>query len=404
MKLIFVGLMYSPYDKLEIKSKTLKGFQEPADTFQWSFINGLINNNCFTSIELINVVPTGTYLFQYKKILTESKKWLYNGFKCDQIGCLNIPIIKQLHRYFKLKEVISNKIKLNTEPVHIVFYSLYPPFILLSRFIKKLNNDVQISIIVPDLPSKFGVKSNSFLMNIISKFEGIFVLRKLEVFDYFVLLTKHMIYPLNISHKPYVVIEGLFDRSLDSIVSNIDVQNTKSILYSGSLNKVFGICDLIEAFRLINNSDVELFICGSGDCEEFVKQSSAHDKRIKYFGNLDRNQVLILQSKVNLLVNPRKEDSEYVKYSFPSKTMEYIFSGKPVLMHKLSCLPDDYSEHLFFFKSSNIESMKSDIIKILNMDINEVTMLESKNKKWILENKTAEKQTLKFIKLIKKDC
>ena len=44
MKLIFVGLMYNPFDKELIKTKTINGFQESADTFQWSFINGLISD------------------------------------------------------------------------------------------------------------------------------------------------------------------------------------------------------------------------------------------------------------------------------------------------------------------------------------------------------------------------
>ena len=46
--------------------------------------------------------------------------------------------------------------------------------------------------------------------------------------------------------------------------------------------------------------------------------------------------------KASLLVNPRPTDEEYVQYSFPSKTMEYMASGTPVLTTDLPGMPREY--------------------------------------------------------------
>mgnify|MGYP003303651866 CR=1 FL=1 len=43
-----------------------------------------------------------------------------------------------------------------------------------------------------------------------------------------------------------------------------------------------------------------------------------------FTGKIDRSQVLALQRSATVLVNPRRNNEEYTKYSFPSKTMEYL--------------------------------------------------------------------------------
>ena len=35
--------------------------------------------------------------------------------------------------------------------------------------------------------------------------------------------------------------------------------------YTGTLRKIFGIMNLVEAFKMVKDRDVELWICGSGD-------------------------------------------------------------------------------------------------------------------------------------------
>ena len=41
-------------------------------------------------------------------------------------------------------------------------------------------------------------------------------------------------------------------------------------------------------------------------------------------------------------MNPRSADAEYTKYSFPSKTIEYLATGVPVVMNRLPGIPEEY--------------------------------------------------------------
>lgn len=64
-----------------------------------------------------------------------------------------------------------------------------------------------------------------------------------------------------------------------------------------------------------------------------------------------------MQQQATLLVNPRKGHEEYTKYSFPSKTMEYMASGTPTIMYKLPGLPIEYEEYLVLLPDNSQETL-----------------------------------------------
>ena len=63
-------------------------------------------------------------------------------------------------------------------------------------------------------------------------------------------------------------------------------------------------------------------------------------------GQVSLNEARALQKTADVLVNPRLNEGEYTKYSFPSKTMEYLSTGRPVVCYKLDGIPDEYDKHL----------------------------------------------------------
>ena len=93
---------------------------------------------------------------------------------------------------------------------------------------------------------------------------------------------------------------------------------------------------------MICSNDVELWICGSGDAKDIIEDEAQKDSRIKYFGLVDSQTALKMQHQATILVNPRTSDGEYTKYSFPSKNMEYMVSGTPVLTTDLPGMPKEH--------------------------------------------------------------
>ena len=161
--------------------------------------------------------------------------------------------------------------------------------------------------------------------------------------DGFALLSLAMSEHIPTCNKPVVQIEGIFDSGCGSFP---EVQKQRAILYSGNLGKRYGIIDLLDAFTK-TSIDYKLLICGVGDGADDVKRYAEKDSRIVFLGSLPRTEVLRLQSEASLLINPRHKADAFTRYSFPSKTMEYMASGTPTLMSELDCLPEDYKQHLY---------------------------------------------------------
>jgi len=55
--------------------------------------------------------------------------------------------------------------------------------------------------------------------------------------------------------------------------------------------------------------------------------------------------------KADVLVNPRENNEEYTKYSFPSKNIEYLASGNPVVAYMLDGMGDCYREYIYLLEN-----------------------------------------------------
>jgi glycosyltransferase involved in cell wall biosynthesis len=194
--------------------------------------------------------------------------------------------------------------------------------------------------------------------------------------------------------------EGLVDHDLvkssDNTIRDI---NKKVILYTGSLNIQFGIMDLLDAIDLIANYNYEFWICGSGEAEKEIEKRCAHDKRIKYFGYVAKNEILKLQQKATVLINPRNNEGEYTKYSFPSKTMEYLMSGKPVIMYKLDGIPDEYDPFLYYITGNSPRDIANKIIEVAGKSQAELDVCGNRARQFVMKNKNHIVQARKILSL-----
>ena len=86
-----------------------------------------------------------------------------------------------------------------------------------------------------------------------------------------------------------------------------------------------------------------------------------NNEKIKYFGVIDFESILLRQKNTDLLINPRPSIDEYTKYSFPSKIMEYMASGTPVLTTKLSGIPMEYYDYYILLKMKPLIELKNQL-------------------------------------------
>lgn len=399
--IVFLGLLFNEEEETILLEHSLTGLQGAANNFQWALIRGL-EKNLKHSVAIISSLPIGPYPRYYKKLMIKTKSEERSGNFYIQLGFLNVPVIKQITRTKKVYDYIKNMLQKHSR-IKVICYSLYDPYIeALCKLKKQYPNQISVCLIVPDMPGKLGAKPSRWFDRLIFGIRGNRLLKISNGFDWYVLLTEQMKYPLKIESKPYEVIEGIAEAKELLEINKSEGTQEKIILFTGTLHRRFGIKRLIDAFEMIEGDEYRLILCGTGDMEDYIKGLCETDNRILFKGYVSKKVVNQLQSECTVLVNPRIEEEEYVRYSFPSKTMEYLLSGKPVIMNKLSGVPDEYYEYIISPMDNSAEALAYSLKHVCNLSKQEQSEIGLLGRKFVIENKTAVLQANRVLNLMKR--
>lgn len=221
-------------------------------------------------------------------------------------------------------------------------------------------------------------------------------------FNYYVLLTEQMNPLVNPNMKPYIVMEGLSAMpESDFACINKDTTNTKILLYAGGIEEKYGLKMLVDAFNLLDENDVQLHIYGNGSYVEQLKLECLRNPKIKYKGVRSNSEIMENERRATLLVNPRFSTEEFAKYSFPSKNMEYMFSGTPLLTTNLPGMPAEYHDYVYIFDEESVEGYFRKMSEVLSQDKSELEKFGETARKFVLEQKNYIKQTERIINLLR---
>lgn len=393
--MVFLGLLFPRWKENSIKEKSRTGsIQNQVNTFQWNCIDGLYEN-LQSGIRIINALPVGTFPFQYKDLLLRSKEWEYHNEIHYQVGSINLPFLKQFLRYKKIKGLLKKN-----EDKQICIYSMYLPFL---KAVQKLDKSYHVQLIVPDLPEYYDYSGKaSMIRRFLRKQNNKAIYKCLKRVDSFVLLTEHMKEPLEIGSRPYTIVEGIsnYVHNVEQKECFVEEEDKKVILYTGTLHKKFGIDVLMEAFSLIKDANYELWICGSGDYEEQIKHLAVQDSRIKFFGYVSKDKSDKMLKAATVVVNPRQNNGEYTKYSFPSKTMEYLSSGKPVIAYKLDGIPGEYDEYIAYVEGDSAIDLAQKLQSCCELPRAVRESIGLKAQTFIADKKNMKAQTKKMINIL----
>ena len=397
MKILYISTVCSSkqYDKYYnvYKDKMRPSIQN----FHYSIITGLANTD--------DVVALSGYQIPY------STKKMFFGIKCEKENNVNFvyPFIINCHFFrqfftilffifYILFWIVKNIFKEKCIIIDSSFVTVSPIVVFLANLLS-----IHISGIVADVYDYMSINIKeeekvSFLKRIVSRIIGYCW----KCYDSFIFLTLKMNELLNKENKPYIVMEGIYN--------NIDIKDKKNsktskkiIMYSGSLNSKYGIDKLIEAFNTIKNPNIQLHLYGHTNMKNYILKAVKEDKRISYFGAVSIEEIRKREKEAYILVNPRPTEDEYTKYSFPSKTLEYMATGNIFITTKLDGIPSEYDEYVNYFEDESIDGIAKDLVKLLD-DKNKNSLLKkaSKAKEFILEKKNNIVQTKKISDFIHK--
>ena len=361
---------------------------QPAQKYHRLLMHGLVQNGvevyCYSGLPINRNITKK--LFIHEKDETE-KGVCYHYYKT-----INFPVFRQIMIMWGARFAVKK-------------HSRKEPTVIFCDFLNRANSigllkgnkhkKFPIIMIVTDLPEYLFDEATAEKYNqLLSKADG------------YIFLTEQMNARVNRENKPYVVLEGHVDSTSSETIVDERYENSigkKVIVYAGSIKRLYGIQNLVEGFIKANIPDTELQIFGEGDYREELTRVVEKHPNVKYMGIRSNNEIVQIEKKAALLVNPRPISPEYTQYSFPSKNMEYMVSGTPVLTTRLPGMPKEYYQYVYTIEDDSIDGIKQALIDCFSNSVEERSAKGRKAREFVLNNKSNIIQSKKIIDFIQKE-
>lgn len=399
MDIIYLSSSCSEEKFNELSEKGITRKLPQAQKYHCLLMEG-IAHNLDGSLYAISAFPvnrqwTKQVLFAEEKETIGKIQYIYDAF-------INLPVLRQWSRIIQAERDIRKIYHKNKDCV-IICDVLNQSLANAARTSGKKYGIPVVGIVtdVPGYTSGARRKSYSFIRRKISEYAEKNSKRNLAKYDAYLLLTEAMNSVVNKNGKPFIVLEGHCDSKMEQRENNLsDKSKPKIAMYAGGIHKEFGIEMLVNAFVKGGFNDWELHIYGDGNYQKDLTELTKKISNVKYHGVQPNYLIVENQIKATLLLNPRLTDAEYVKYSFPSKTMECIASGTPLCTTKLPGMPAEYYPYVYFFENETEEGMLATLKDILGKSEEEYHEFGKQAKEFVMKEKTNVKQAKKLLEFV----
>lgn len=169
----------------------------------------------------------------------------------------------------------------------------------------------------------------------------------------FFALSNGLLIAYDVQKSPHFTFEGIEE---DLPYEKVKEEKGSFLYFGGALYERYGITDLLSAFRK-STLNYKLLIAGHGPLGPKVNEASLADNRIIYLGEVLGKENFAYEQNAALNINPRRFSSLLDAESVPSKVLEYLVSGQPVLSTWHSKLQSLFPNDINWLEESGEEAI-----------------------------------------------
>lgn len=177
-----------------------------------------------------------------------------------------------------------------------------------------------------------------------------------------------------------------------------------NVCYAGSIGLVNYVNELLEAAVVLKNEKIRFIILGDGPEKKMLIEKYGNNDNIIFLNAVSRREVLPIISKADLLVNLWGELNIYQYGVSPNKWIDYMLSGRPLLVtyngyrsmvNEANCG--------FFIQANKPDDLAMSILNISHMDKKVLDKMGLQGKEWVLDNCSYKKLGQKLWNFIQED-
>lgn len=314
--------------------------------FHEKLIRALSINN---KVDVISLRPFSHHLTKVRKL----------DYEVKEIGNVRWHYLKRsgnkIYRTLIAPTLINKEIKKLDYKNSIIITDTINKTIV--RSISKLKDKYKIPVIgiCTDSPSNITGTRRSYT---------VYLLEHCADFDGYIALTEGLNNLFNPSGKPGYIFEGIVE---DRAFKEKEESKKPYFFFGGALLPRYGVYQLIESFNELKRNDVELLICGHHGDKDRIKLACQGNNNIKYLGILPMNKVMEYEASAIANINPRPFSEDLDRFSIPSKTLEYMVSGRPTISVKNTILQSKFQNEVIWVDSASPKDLKQGLEKALEM-------------------------------------
>jgi glycosyltransferase involved in cell wall biosynthesis len=351
--------------------------------FAWSLTRALKAG--FGLVILASACPIQNYPLG-KRILFKGGKFKEHDVDGVMLGFINLIILKHLTRFIACVLVLPRVIVRNQ--VDLIFvHGTHTPFLIFGLLSKLFGK--RLVVVLTDPPGVL-LPTDKLLSRILKKIDIYMVRIILRFSDAVISLAPELINRFAVN-KPFLVFPGILESRLTKKLSMEEKNHQElkpfTILYAGGLSKAYGVDRLLEAISSFDQSkSIQLRLFGRGDQEVNIQQLVGSDARFYYGGFVSSEALIPELLQADLLINPRPTHEAFAGMSFPSKLIEYLAIGRPVLTTKIASIPESYRPYFSFIEDESPKGIKKAIENVMEISPADRDVCAAAGKEFVSSN------------------
>jgi glycosyltransferase involved in cell wall biosynthesis len=315
--------------------------QTQTHRFAWGLVRAFGDNGA--EVRLISAAPVSDFPHNPRAI------WPLRRFEARGVPGLMLPFInvtglKHVTRFLACWVFALRELR-RARPDWLVVHGVHSPFLWFA-VLAAPRARCKVAVVLTDPPGVISSEEGA-VRSLLKRVDIGIVTRALRRSDAVVVLAE----PLARDFAPsirFLVMEGLFDAAALPEVPRAPATGVRRVVFAGGLREEYGVKRLVEAFHTLTDPDLRLELYGQGALGDWLAEQAAADDRIQPPRLVSPEELPEIYARADILVQPRQSEQGFVPYSFPSKLIEYMASGTPVVSTRLPSIPAEYEPHLIW--------------------------------------------------------